>query len=113
MSAGYRSVRNPAVAYLDVDLSTRHTGWVRVTSNRGSTYIVRVDNLEPSPAGPALTPSAGADPTPPYLVERYGHAWIAHRPSTPGHDCTDDATHGTGEHPVTAIRALLKLEEGR
>lgn len=104
MSSGFRSRRNPEVGYLAVDLSTRHTGWVRVTSNRGSTYLISVENLDPAPAEPIRTA---------YRVEPYGAAWIAHRPDEPGHDCTDDRTHGTGEHPVTALRALLKLEEGR
>ena len=49
---------------------------------------------------------------PPYLVEKYGQTWIAHRPDAEGHDCVD-GQHGEGEHPVSAMRALLKLEEGR
>lgn len=48
-----------------------------------------------------------------YRVDRYSSGtWIAHRDD--GHDCLDDdfeMKHATGDHPVAALRALLKKEE--
>lgn len=45
-----------------------------------------------------------------YTVEEYGSAWIAHRDD--GHDCmAEDAKHGTSDHPVAALRQLLREEK--
>lgn len=48
-----------------------------------------------------------------YRVDRYSSGtWIAHRDD--GHDCVADdsgALHAIADHPVAALRALLKKEE--
>lgn len=42
-----------------------------------------------------------------YLIEKYGANYIAHLDD--GHDCVDDdSPHGVADHPVAALRQLLK-----
>ena len=43
-----------------------------------------------------------------YVVEEYGHTFIAHRENC---DClADGAVHGMSDHPIAALRSLLKQE---
>jgi hypothetical protein len=48
-----------------------------------------------------------------YVIEKVGARYFAHRDD--GHDCVEDESgilHAESDHPVAALRALLKKEEG-
>jgi hypothetical protein len=48
-----------------------------------------------------------------YVIDKHGNTYIAHRDD--GHDCVEDESgtlHAESDHPVAALRQLLKKEEG-